>query len=329
MVKEGFMRLNIFFKFLLLFQVVFSFNVLADTCVSLSSVSTPREGEAIRIASTEKAHLNEVEALNAILADSIDIEFWVEQCTNNNGIEYSLIGTVTPTVPGRSKGAGVYNIAIIQNDKQYDGAFYFTNNLFISSDFWTALITIYFSSGSITSIPSGFDLSQPFTLILSCNNLSFYEECSAVNSVRLFELNPQPVTDSPTISSVNGTWYDPEYSGSGFTMMQTPIGFVMFYYGYKAEANGETLWLLSSTGPKVINKGETFTLDMLSGFLGNGGSLTTKPNTENSGTRIWGTTEVTFNTCNSGVIKLTNNDGITVTHNINLLAGVDELTCRD
>ncbi len=323
------MRLTIIFKFVLLFQVFYGFNALAETCENHSEFSQ-REGEATRIASTEKVHLNEVMLNNIVYADSVDIEFWVEQCDIDDRIEYSLFATITPTVPGSSRGVITYEISVIQNNQQFDRGFNVSNNLFIPGNYWAALQTTYHSSGSVTSFPPDLDLSHPFTLILSCNN-SFpsYEDCSTLNPVRHFEINPQSNSQISTISSVNGSWYDPNYNGSGFNLVQTPVGLILYYYGYKANANGEALWLISSIGPKIITKEETFTLDMSSGFVGNGGSLTTKPNTANSGTTSWGSADVTFNSCNRGVIKLTNNNGVTVTHNITLLAGVDELICRD
>ncbi|MCX7544363.1 hypothetical protein [Marinicella gelatinilytica] len=102
----------------------------------------------------------------------------------------------------------------------------------------------------------------------------------------------------------------------------------MYYYGYKANSNGEALWLMSATGPKTIKKDETYTLDMLPGFIGNGGSLTMKPTAANSGVQKWGSADITFFDCNNGEITLSKSDGTTVTQNIILLAGVDGMTCE-
>lgn len=88
------------------------------------------------------------------------------------------------------------------------------------------------------------------------------------------------------------------------------------------------MWLASELGSKTIEKDVTYTLDMGAGFLGNGGSLTTKPNTPNSGLTLWGAAEMTFHSYNSGEIILRNTNGDSVTHNVNLLAGAEGLTCE-
>ncbi len=311
------MRLKFIFKIFLSIQVLCSFSTLADTCVFYSY-----EGISSKIVSSEPMHLNEIFALNTIWADPVDIEFWVEKCEAANDVYYSLITRVAPTIAGKSRGASHYDLIVIQNNKQFDGVVNYSNNLYIPTD----------TSAFLSNLTSpDLDLSQPFTLIFTCSNISanIYNACSSVNPEIHLEINPQASSQNFTISSVSGSWYDPIYNGSGYNVVQTPAGFLLYYYGYKANTNGEALWLISSLGPKTINKGEMFTLDMFSGFVGNGGSLTTKPNTVNSGTIVWGSAEVVFDTCNSGVIKLTNNNGINVTHNISLIAGIDEVECRE
>jgi hypothetical protein len=306
----------------------YGFNVLADSCASWSSYS-PRDGQATIIANTEQVHLNEIEMHDFVYADSMDFEFWIEKCINDYGITYSLFATVTPIIPGKSKGSGVYDIAVIQDNQQFNGALSFTNNLYVPGSIWTALTTTYSNSGAISSTPAGLDLSQPFTLIFSCSNsFSYFEDCSVVNPASHFEINPQSGQNNTVISSVNGAWYDPDYNGSGFNMVQTANGLQVYFYGYKAGADGKALWLASFLGPKTIHKGETFTLEMTSGFIGNGGSLTSKPNTPNSGLTLWGTADITFDSCSSGEIILTNTDGDSVTHDIILLAGAEGLNCE-
>jgi len=307
----------------------YGFNVLADTCISYMGFSE-KEGEATTIASTEPIKLNEFELFGNVIADPINIEFWVEKCVNDGDISYSLFGTATALVSGKSKGAMYYDIAVIQNNKQFDGVVFYGDNLFVPGDFWTALQTTYFSSGSIYSSHTGLDLSQSFTLILSCDNAVglYYEACSAVNSDHYFEINPQSDINNNVLSTINGAWFDPDHNGSGYNFIQTLNGLQVYFYGYRAGSDGDTLWLASVLGPKTIEKDVTYSLDMGAGFLGNGGSLTTKPTTPNSGLMLWGTAELTFHSCNSGEVILTNTDGESVTHNIILLAGAEGLTCE-
>lgn len=305
----------------------YGFNLLADSCASWSSYS-PRDGHATVIASTEEIHLNEVEMHGFVYADSMDLEFWIEKCINDNGITYSLFATIKPNIPGKSKGAGVYDISVIQNNQQFNGALSFTNNLYVPGNFWAALTTTYRNSGATSSTPAGLDLSQPFTLIFSCNNsIAYFENCSVINPASHIEINPQSSNNITIISSVNGTWYDPDYNGSGFNIVQTANGLQVYFYGYEAGSNGEALWLASVLGPKTIEKGVTYTLYMGAGFLGNGGSLTIKPNTPNSGLTLWGTADITFHSCTEGKIILTNGHGDSVTQNIMLLAPPKGLIC--
>lgn len=137
------MRLINFLKFLLL--LLCGFDAYANTCVDLA-FGVDRDGVATNIASTETIRLNEVEYnnINTILADSLDVKFWVEECVNENQIEYSLISTIRPIEPGKSQGAGVYDLAIIQNNQQFDGVLYFTDNLYVSCDFGAGLYSFYY-----------------------------------------------------------------------------------------------------------------------------------------------------------------------------------------
>ena len=321
------MRFNYFFKILILLQFFYSL------CAQSYDCPDPFDGEMINIANTESVHFNEVTypGTEVVYADPMDFEFWVGKCENSDETGYYLMMNVTPTVPGKSRYWVVYDFAIIQNNQQFDipNINAFSDNLYVSTDYWLAsTTTIVESSGLITSHPNDLNLSESFTLIFSCSS-AYYELCSPQNPDAIFEIDPQAGNSTNTISSVNGSWYDPDYSGSGFNMVQTPVGYLMYFYGYKEDSNGEALWLISSIGPQTITKDETFTVDMLSGFQGNGGSLTTKPNTPNSGTTHWGTADVTFNDCRNGVVKLTKDNNTSVTHTIKLLAGIDGVDCVD
>lgn len=131
-----------------------------------------------------------------------------------------------------------------------------------------------------------------------------------------------------TLSTITGAWYDDSYNGSGFNMVEAPNGLFVYFYGYKGSgSNGKAQWLLSKTlVPTPLEKGKTYNIDMVSGFIGNGGSFTTKPTMPNSGTRHWGTMQLTFNSCSAGVATLNGEDG-QITHNIVRIAKVSGLNC--
>lgn len=172
---------------------------------------------------------------------------------------------------------------------------------------------------------SAFNLNKAFTINFNCG-----EVCN-VNGKKQASLNFAKLngdTASKTISNVSGSWYDPNYSGSGFNLVETDAGLFVYFYGYKAESNGQTQWLLSDAGPKSITKEKTYTLNTRVGFPGNGGSFAQKPTTEASGTQSWGSMKVTFSSCNSGVIELDGIDG-KITHNIIKLINVKGVSCVD
>lgn len=130
-----------------------------------------------------------------------------------------------------------------------------------------------------------------------------------------------------TISTVTGAWYDENYNGMGFNMVESQHGLFVYFYGYKGTGNGEAQWLLTqSLIPTPIKKGKTYTVDMGSGFLGNGGSFTTKPPELNL--QRWGTIELTFNGCNDAVATLEGRDG-QLTHNLTRIANIPGLNCTE
>lgn len=110
------MRFNYFFKILLLFHIFYSLNVRAISCPITSTFGGTGD-EATIIASTETHHVNEVNhtLIDFIYADAMDIEFWIAKCVEGDEVEYSLVVTVNPSVPGYSRGVGVFDIAVIQN----------------------------------------------------------------------------------------------------------------------------------------------------------------------------------------------------------------------
>lgn len=141
-------------------------------------------------------------------------------------------------------------------------------------------------------------------------------------------LGSQISISKTTLSTVSGAWYDDNYNGSGFNMVEAANGLFVYFYGYKGNKDGEAQWLLSNVIPETIEKGKTYQVDMVSGFVGNGGGFTVKPTTANSGTKHWGTMELTFSDCSKGVAKLNGADG-QLTLNIKRIAKVEGLSCQE
>lgn len=132
-----------------------------------------------------------------------------------------------------------------------------------------------------------------------------------------------------SLSTVSGAWYDSDYDGVGFNMVEAGGELYAYFYGYKGEADGEAQWLLTESGiatPVVV--GQSYIINMRSGFIGNGGSFISAPTTDTSGTEYWGTLTLTFNDCNAGTASLSGNDG-DITYNISKIAGISGLSCQE
>lgn len=309
--------------FILLSLCLLSFSVLSESCVGGFS-----SGEATRIVTTELVHLNKVEYEGIVYVDPIDVEFWVEECIGNWFITYTLMATVEPTNTGFSRGSSLFDVSVIQDNLQYSEVWHFIGNLYAP-----AITTTWIKSDidpDDGSVRGNLDLRQPFTIVLSCNNAiaAISDECIEKNPTWQYDVYDGN-DNNLTLTSVNGLWFDPAYNGSGFNVVQTTSGFLMYFYGYKDGGDGETLWLVSSIGPEIIRIDETFSVNLVTGFIGNGGSLTSKPITANSGIAEWGVAEITFHSCTNGTIKLIKTDGNTVTHEITPIIGIEGLSCNE
>jgi hypothetical protein len=72
--------------------------------------------------------------------------------------------------------------------------------------------------------------------------------------------SPPPTPVMLTPQAVTGDWYDPAYDGSGFNLLMTGSGLVLYYYGW--DSYGNRLWLISDIGPTQIASGASFMLNM-------------------------------------------------------------------
>jgi len=111
---------------------------------------------------------------------------------------------------------------------------------------------------------------------------------------------------------VNGVWYDPAYTGSGFNLLLSSAGLIVTYYGW--DAAHSRLWLTSDLGPVTITPGLPFTLNM--GETAGGSFATPAPPSTNS---IWGTVTFDFENCSAAKATLSGKDG-TVNLNLRQLA---------
>lgn len=139
--------------------------------------------------------------------------------------------------------------------------------------------------------------------------------------------NPAQLCTENKVSGISGTWFDRNHAGSGFTVIESEQGSFAYYYGYKDNSEtGHAQWLLSDFLPKIIVAGEEYTVDVVTGFIGNGGTFATKPTEGTHGTKSWGQMTVAFDNCSSGTVTFNGDDG-TVTQDIIKLANVNGVAC--
>ncbi|MEO8802541.1 MAG: hypothetical protein ABI304_05500 [Rudaea sp.] len=121
-------------------------------------------------------------------------------------------------------------------------------------------------------------------------------------------------------NALTGSWYDPTYTGAGFSITGAAAGLMVTYYGW--DKTGERLWLISAVGPSEISLGQSITLEL--GKTAGGGYATPAPP---STIAVWGTLTLTFTSCTTATATLDGSDG-RLTESLTLLAGVENLGCQ-
>lgn len=88
---------------------------------------------------------------------------------------------------------------------------------------------------------------------------------------------------------IQGSWWNHEYAGEGFSVEEYGDGFVIAYW-YTFNSMGEQLWLIGN-GER---DGNTVVLEMLKA---SGGAMADPANPENVQEEVWGTVTLTINDC--------------------------------
>jgi hypothetical protein len=123
-------------------------------------------------------------------------------------------------------------------------------------------------------------------------------------------------------SSVTGAWYDPTYDGSGFNLLMSDSGLLLYYYGW--DKAGNRLWLSALSGdttPGKIVAGTPIAFNLVET---NGGTFNAPalPGTQTP----WGTLQLNFSSdssgnCDKATATLDGKDG-KVTLDMGMLVGV-------
>ena len=125
-----------------------------------------------------------------------------------------------------------------------------------------------------------------------------------------------------TASDFSGPWFDPETDGEGYLIYQTPMGWLVYFFGYSS--NQEFMWLVSELVKlDELAWGVPFELAMMIGEPG-----TFQVPTPSSELKPYGTLEMTFDSCSGGEFVLDGLDGLKISNVIKII-GVDGTDCND
>ncbi len=135
----------------------------------------------------------------------------------------------------------------------------------------------------------GLSGAQEFELVLLSGIDGFdAEDCTTAGT-------PRPMADA------SGTWFDPQTAGQGWNLLQTPAGLVAFFYGYDQE--GAPLWLITEQ-LLDIELGVAQRFDLLGG---QGGAFDSP--VPPAQLQRWGEVEFEFESCRSGIARISGIDG--------------------
>jgi len=119
----------------------------------------------------------------------------------------------------------------------------------------------------------------------------------------------------------SGPWFDPTLDGEGYLIFNTPVGWLIYFFGYSAD--GDRLWLVSDIIPiDTLVLGQEYVFPML---VGTPGSFTLP--TPSDQLIAWGILKVVLDDCVSGVFTLDGADGLKVA-NVSKIVGVEGTSCQ-
>ena len=157
---------------------------------------------------------------------------------------------------------------------------------------------------------------------LSARRFSSREHANADNRPMLEveytmgETGPVPVPGSDW----SGPWFDPTLEGEGFLVYQTPVGWLIYYFGYSID--NQRLWLISEIVDIAdLQFGETYAFTMFVGEPGSFGMPAPSDELEE-----WGTLDVEFDDCVNGLFTLDGVDGLKVSE-VQKVVGVEGTSC--
>jgi hypothetical protein len=119
-----------------------------------------------------------------------------------------------------------------------------------------------------------------------------------------------------------GAWFDFSTEGEGFNLIVTPIGSVIYYYGF--DKQGDRLWFISGLMQQVLAVGQTITTDLFKATVG----TFDNPVPSEQSLAKWGTLSIIVVDCTHITITMDTMEGLKVSNTVKI-AGVVGLTCTN
>jgi len=127
-----------------------------------------------------------------------------------------------------------------------------------------------------------------------------------------------PTADGP----LAGAWFDYTTEGEGFNLIVTPIGSVVYYYGF--DNAGDRLWFISGLMQQTLAVGQTIITDLFKAISGTFES----PVPSDQSLQKWGTLSIVVVDCSHITITMDTAEGLKVSNTVKI-AGVVGLNCTN
>ena len=130
-------------------------------------------------------------------------------------------------------------------------------------------------------------------------------------------------TGSPTEDGpLAGAWFDIGADGEGYNLIVTPIGSVIYYYGF--DKTGDRLWFISGLIQQTLAVGQTITTDVFKATVG----TFDNPVPSDQSLSKWGTLSIVVTDCTHITITMETMEGDKISNTVKI-AGVVGLNCTN
>ena len=120
--------------------------------------------------------------------------------------------------------------------------------------------------------------------------------------------------DASSDGPFSGVWFDLGFDGEGFNLVVTPIGVVVYYYGF--DQQGNRLWFISEVIGVTLQVGQPVEADL---FKANSGTFAA-PVPPDQSLEKWGTITINVVNCNSITITTDTQEGMKTSNTIRIVS---------